>query len=218
MPKHPTIPYHIESLNPEETARRGEDFLQAMSTRRTVRMFSTEPVPEEVIRRAVATAGTAPSGANLQPWTFVAVSDPALKKEIRAGAEEEERRNYGGRMSETWLDDLAHLGTDEDKPMLEDAPWLIVVFRQNTRPDGRQNYYVQESVGLATGLLLASLRLQGLATLTHTPSPMNFLCRILDRPANERPYLLIPVGYPAEDCRVPDIRRKEVEEIFVIRK
>jgi nitroreductase len=189
-----------------------------MRERRSVRVFSREPVPWELIENAIATAGTAPSGAHQQPWTFVAVSDAGLKRRIRAAAEEEERRNYDGRMSPEWLRALEVLGTDWHKPHIEDAPWLIVVFEHAYGLDGERkvkHYYAKESVGIAVGLLLASLHLAGLATLTHTPSPMRFLARILERPPNERAYLLVPVGYPAEGVTVPDLERKPLDEILV---
>lgn len=189
-----------------------------MCERRTVRQFSREPVPWQLIENAVATAGTAPSGAHQQPWTFVVVSDPALKRRMREAAEEEERRSYESRMSDEWLRALERLGTDWRKPHIEDAPYVIVVFEQAYGlEDGRKvkHYYVKESVGIAVGLLLASLHLAGLATLTHTPSPMGFLGRLLERPPNERAYVLIPVGYPAEDATVPDLERKPLGEIMV---
>lgn len=217
-------PLDFERLAPETQLALSRQFLARMQTRRSVRDFSTEPVPFELIANAVATAGTAPSGANQQPWTFVVVGDPAIKAEIRAAAEAEERENYTRRMSEEWLSALAHLGTDWQKPHLEDAPYLIVVFRQaygqTTDPETGtvekiKHYYSEESVGIAVGMLLCSLHQAGLATLTHTPSPMAFLARILGRPDNERPYLLIPVGYPAGDARVPQITRKPLDEIMV---
>ncbi|RMG19966.1 MAG: nitroreductase family protein, partial [Bacteroidetes bacterium] len=204
---------------PEEMIRRSEAFYQWMNQRRSLRHFSDRPVPREVIENLIKTASTAPSGAHKQPWTFCAVGNAELKRQIRMAAEEEERVNYGGRMSESWLEDLAPLGTDEHKPFLEIAPWLIVVFRRpyELSPDGKKknNYYVNESVGLACGFLLAAIHEAGLVALTHTPSPMNFLCKILKRPSNERPFLLIPVGYPADDARVPDIHRKKLDEIAV---
>lgn len=178
-------------------------------------MFSDRPVPREAIEWAVRAAGTAPSGANKQPWRFVAIDDPAIKREIRAGAETEEREFYTRRATREWLEDLAPLGTDEHKAFLESAPWLIVVFKLAHDDAGGHVYYVNESVGIAVGLLLAALHHAGLATLTHTPSPMAFLTRILGRPAHERPFLLIPVGYAAEGCAVPDIRRKPLGEILV---
>lgn len=195
-------------------------FYETMNLRRTIRKFSDRPVPREVIENIIATAGTAPSGANKQPWRFVAVQDPAIKKEIRHAAEQEEREFYTRRASETWLNDLAIVGTDEHKPFLEIAPWLIVVFKlmkdDNPTTPSEQVYYVNESVGIACGMLLAAAHHAGLATLTHTPSPMKFLAKILNRPEYERPYLLIPVGYPADDCKVPDISRKALEQIMVV--
>lgn len=192
-----------------------------MRLRRTVRAFSREPVPYELVENAIATAGTAPSGAHQQPWTFVVVSDPEVKRGIRVAAEEEERRSYESRMPDEWLEALRPLGTDWRKPHIEDAPYLIVVLEQayGRRADGTKlkHYYVKESVGIAVGFLLASLHEAGLATLTHTPSPMGFLREILGRPENERPYVLIPVGYPAEGCVVPDLERKPLEDILVRR-
>lgn len=203
--------------SPEAAARH---FYEVMSLRRTVRMFSDRPVAREVIESIIAAAGTAPSGANKQPWRFVAVQDAALKRQIREGAEEEEREFYGRRANAEWLADLTPFGTDEHKPFLEIAPWLIVVFKLVKDDDPRnpsdQVYYVNESVGIAVGLLLAAAHHAGLVTLTHTPSPMKFLGEILHRPAHERPYLLIPVGYPADDCVVPDITRKPLAEIMVV--
>jgi len=216
-PEPRTIPY--EPYDPPTdalTAARG--FCEAMSRRRSVRDFSDDPVPREVIEMLIRAAGTAPSGANKQPWTFVAVDDPAIKREIREAAEREEREFYSRRAPERWLRDLHPLGTDEHKPFLETAPWLIIVFKKVKDEDGSQVYYIDESVGIAVGLLLAAAHLAGLATLTHTPSPMKFLGRILNRPEYERPYLLIPVGYPADDCRVPDIRRKHLTEILVFNR
>jgi nitroreductase len=177
-------------------------------------MFSPRPVPRETIEWIVRAAGTAPSGANRQPWRFVCVSDPALKREIRLGAEAEEREFYARRASRRWLEDLAPLGTDADKSYLEVAPWLVAVMRTTGRV-----YYGVESVGIAVGLLLAAAHFAGLATLTHTPSPMAFLNRILDRPASERPFVLVPIGYPAEGCVVPEaaLSRKPLEEIMVVR-
>lgn len=213
----PFQPYRPDA-SAEEAAGRFHD---VMRRRRSVRMFSDKPVDRAVIERIIAAAGTAPSGANKQPWRFVAVQDPAIKKEIRLAAEAEEREFYRRRAGEAWLRDLAPLGTDEHKPFLEVAPWLIVVFKLMKDIDaaGRESeqvYYVNESVGIAVGLLLAAAHHAGLATLTHTPSPMKFLSRILRRPDYERPYLLIPLGYPADDCTVPDIHRKKLEEIMVV--
>jgi iodotyrosine deiodinase len=212
------VSLRFERLEPEEQLARSRAFLARMRERRTVREFSREPVPFELIENAIATAGTAPSGAHQQPWTFAVVSDPETKRRLRAAAEDEERRNYEGRMSEEWLQALARLGTDWRKPHIEDAPYVIVVFEQAYGLDGDRklkHYYVRESVGIAVGLLLASLHVAGLATLTHTPSPMGFLARELGRPPNERAYVLIPVGYPAEGATVPDIERKPLAEIMV---
>jgi nitroreductase len=214
-------PLGFVRLPEAEQLKRSRDFLADMGRRRTVRDFSPEAVPAELLENAIATAGTAPSGAHQQPWTFVLVSDPDVKRRIRAAAEEEERRSYESRMPSDWLEALRPLGTDWRKPHIETAPYLVVVFEQafGLRPDGSKvkHYYVRESVGIAVGLLLASLQCAGLATLTHTPSPMGFLCNILERPPNERPYVLIPVGYPAADCVVPDLSRKPLEEILVRR-
>jgi len=207
----PHRPY-LPAADPLTEARR---FHETMKQRRSVRMFSDRPVPREVIESVVAAAGTAPSGANKQPWRFVAVRDPAVKREIRLAAEREEHEFYHHRASDRWLQDLHPFGTDERKPFLEVAPWLVVIFRLSRTDDEGQVYYVNESVGIATGMFLTACHLAGLATLTHTPSPMKFLARILRRPEYERPYLLIPVGYPAEDCIVPDIERKPLEEILV---
>jgi nitroreductase len=217
----PMVPLDYRRPETKESLERALEFAERMNRRRTVRQFSDESVDPEIIREVIRTAGTAPSGANMQPWTFVVVTDPELKREIREGAEEEERKNYGGRMSDEWLADLAMFRTDAVKEYLEIAPALIVVFAQSygISPDGRRlkHYYVQESVGISCGLLIAAAHNAGLATLTHTPSPMRFLSRILDRPENERPFLLIPIGYPAKDAVVPDIERKGVEEILVVR-
>lgn len=202
----------------QEMAERAREFADEMGRRRTVRDFSDRPVPRELIETCLRAAGSAPSGANQQPWHFVAVSDPAVKRRIREAAEAEEREFYAHRAPPEWLEVLAPLGTDERKPFLEIAPWLIAVFirRFNRNPDGtkRKHYYTDESVGLATGLLLAAVHHAGLASLTHTPSPMKFLNDILGRPKDlERPFLLLVVGYPAADARVPDISRKPLAEI-----
>lgn len=199
---------------PEQAARA---FYEVMRARRTVRMFSDRPVSLETIEWVVRAAGTAPSGANKQPWRFVAVGDPALKRQIREGAEQEEREFYGRKAGDEWLADLLPFGTDENKDFLEIAPWLIVVFKLMKTDEGGKVYYANESVGIAVGMLLAAAHHAGLATLTHTPSPMKFLAEILGRPEHERPYLLIPVGYPAANCVVPDITRKALAEILVVR-
>lgn len=201
----------------DEMMQRAEAFREEMTRRRTVRQFSDRPVPQEVIEACLRTAGTAPSGANLQPWHFVVVSDVETKHRIRERAEAEEREFYRHRASKEWLEALAPLGTDERKPFLETAPVLIAVFaeRYGLRPDGSRfsTYYSIESVGLATGLLIAAVHHAGLVSLTHTPSPMGFLNEILARPKNEKPFLLVVVGYPAEDAVVPDIGRKPLQEI-----
>lgn len=215
------VPLAFERLPEKEMLERSRAFCDRVSRRRTVRDFSPEPVPWEIIANAVAAACTAPSGANQQPWTFVVVSDPATKRRIREAAEAEERRNYGSRMSPEWLAALAPLGTDWRKRQLEDAPHLIVVFEQayGLRRDGTKvkHYYVRESVGIALGFLLVALHESGLATLTHTPSPMGFLREILERPENERAYVVVPVGYPAPGASVPDLARKPLEEVLVRR-
>jgi len=222
MPDAPRfVPLEFERLPGDEQLARSRRFLASMRRRRTVREFAREPVPYELVENAIATAGTAPSGAHQQPWTFVVVSDPVVKRRIRAAAEAEERRSYESRMPDEWLEALRPLGTDWRKAHLEDAPYLVVVFEQayGVRADGPRvkHYYVRESVGIAVGLLLASLHEAGLATLTHTPSPMGFLREILGRPENERPYVVVPVGYPAAGCTVPDLVRKPVEAILVRR-
>ncbi|MBI1806872.1 MAG: nitroreductase family protein [Ignavibacteria bacterium] len=210
------IPYHPLSFSPEEQLRRAQEFFDLCNRRRTVREYSSKPVARELLETLIRTAGTAPSGANKQPWRFVVVTDPSIKREIRIAAEKEEKESYEHRMPQEWLDDLAALGTDWHKEFLEIAPALIVVFTIEYEKEGaktHKNYYVKESVGLAVGLLLTAIHNAGLVSLTHTPSPMNFLQKILHRPVNERPFLLIPVGYPAEDVKVPDIQRKRLEEI-----
>ncbi len=211
-----TVPLQFDRLPEAEMIARSRAFYERMRRRRSVREFVDEPVPIEVLERCIAAAGTAPSGANKQPWTFVLVTDPDVKVKIREAAEEEERAFYNGRAPQRWLDDLAHLGTDEHKPFLTIAPALIAVFAQKHGADAdERHYYVNESVGIAVGILLAALHEAGLATLTHTPSPMNFLRDVLGRPSNERAYVLIPVGYPTDDCRVPDIAKKSLDEILV---
>lgn len=206
-----------QERSPEEMAARAATFRRQMQHRRTVRYFSGRPVAREVIEDCLLTAGTAPSGANLQPWHFVVVSDPVIKQRIRTEAEKEEHEFYRNRAPQEWLDALAPLGTDEHKPFLETAPYLIVIFAQSygVLPDGRKvkNYYVQESVGIATGMLITAVHNAGLVSLTHTPSPMGFLNEILGRPANEKPFLILVVGYPAADAVVPDIGKKPLEEM-----
>lgn len=200
---------------------RAHAFYETMRARRTVRDFSDRPVARAVIEACLRAAGTAPNGANRQPWHFVAVSDPAIKRRIREAAEEEERAFYHGRAPDDWLEALAHLGTDEHKPFLERAPWLIAVFAESFEAleggEKRKNYYVTESVGIATGMLITALHHAGLATLTHTPSPMGFLNQILERPSNERPFLLLVVGHAADDATVPDIDKKPLSKIATFR-
>ncbi len=213
------IPLEFVEVDPDEQLKRGRQFFEVIARRRTVREYSDREVPFELIERAIAAAGTAPSGANLQPWRFVVVRDADVKRRIREAAEAEEHESYTTRMSDKWLRRLAPLGTDEHKPFLEIAPYLIVVFRITTIvEDGESEptYYSQESVGIAVGLLLAALHNMGLATLTHTPSPMKFLQEILGRPKNEVPFVLIPVGFPADDAKVPDIKRKPLDEIMQV--
>jgi len=212
------VPLSFERLPEDEMTARGRALVEGLARRRSVRDFAPDPVPRELIEIAIAAANTAPSGANRQPWHFVAVSDPAVKAEIRRGAETEEREFYeGGRASEAWLASLAPLGTEWQKPFLETAPWLVVVFKQIYLLDfdgGKgANYYVNESVGIACGLFISAVHEMGLATLTHTPQPMRFLSHILERPESERPYILFPVGYPAPECQVPAVSKKTVDDV-----
>ena len=221
---YPFVPLEFERLEVEEQRRRATEFETRLRTRRTVRQFLPDPVPFDLIETAIRIAGRAPSGANQQPWRFVVVSNPDIKRQIREAAEGEERRNYESRFPDEWLQALAPLGTDWHKEFLETAPYLIVIFREDygveRGPDGSErklkHYYVQESVGIACGFLIAALHWVGLATLTHTPSPMGFLSRILNRPANERPYLLVPVGYPAPHAEVPAIPKRPLAEIMPV--
>ena len=216
MKKAQFIPLDFQELPVEEMRQHAAEFYIQMKRRRTVRDFSRRPIPRDIIESCIRTAGTAPSGANQQPWHFVAVSDPAVKRRIREAAEAEEREFYERRATEEWLDVLAPLGTDANKPFLETAPYLIAIFAQSygIGPDGEKikHYYVQESVGIATGMLITALHQAGLASLTHTPSPMNFLNEILERPGNERPFLLLVVGYPASNVYVPAIRKKSLRD------
>ncbi|MDN5203143.1 nitroreductase family protein [Fulvivirgaceae bacterium BMA10] len=211
--------YERDTYPPAEAQERSKQFWDWMDTRRTVRDFSDKPVPKELIENLVMTASSAPSGAHKQPWTFCCISDAKIKSEIRKAAEKEEYDSYNGRMSERWLKDLQPLGTDWHKPFLEIAPWLIIVFKKAYELDAEgnkaNNYYVNESVGLAAGFLLSAIHHAGLVALTHTPSPMNFLTKILKRPENERPFLLLPVGYPADEVYVPKLTRKPLEEVAV---
>jgi len=214
---YPYVPLNFRRQSPDAMDARAKALCDEMDRRRSVRHFTDEAIPLDVVRRCIQLAAHAPSGANKQPWTFALVTDPAIKSQIREAAEAEEEAFYGGRAPQSWLDDLAALGTDAEKPFIETAPAIIVLFAHHKGADGTKNYYVKESVGIAAGMLLMSLHLCGLATLTHTPSPMGFLAEILGRPAHERAYLLIPVGYPAEGCQVPDIGRKGLAEVLVER-
>ncbi len=215
--------YKSRELPKDETISIGNEFFELMNARRSVRMFSDKSVPQEVIELAVKVANTAPSGANQQPWVFCATNSPEIKKRIRIAAEIEERENYeGGRMPPAWRKALAHIGTNSEKGYLEVVPWIVVAFAQKSLvgEDGEsvKTYYVNESVGIACGLFIAALHKMGLATLTHTPNPMAFLLEIFERPANERPYILFPVGYPSDDCVVPDIVRKPLDQALQIKK
>ena len=217
MPKHKFIPYKPINIKETESLYKSDIFFKWLDGRRSIRKFSSRPVAKKVIENIIKSASTAPSGAHKQPWTFCAISNPEIKAEIRKAAELEEYENYHSRMSEEWLEDLEPFDTNWEKPFLEIAPWLIVVFSKSYDLDDKgqklTNYYVKESVGLACGMLLTAIHNAGLCALTHTPSPMNFLSNILKRPKNERPFLLIPVGYPADDCMVPDLQRKPLELI-----
>lgn len=219
MNEYPFVPYRPGRIDQALMRQRADTFYDLMNARRSVREFSDDPVPRELIEAAIRTASTAPSGAHRQPWKFVVVSDPQLKKRIRMAAEEEERKSYEERMPDEWLEALRPLGTDWRKPFLEKAPWLVVVFEElfAVDEDGakHKNYYVPQSVGIACGFFIAALHHMGLATLTHTPSPMAFLGGILGRPKNERPFILFPVGYPALDATVPDLARKPLDEVAI---
>ncbi|KOU22862.1 nitroreductase [Streptomyces sp. WM6372] len=212
-------PYRPERMASGESLARAAELRERMDERRTVRHFSPDPVPEQVVRDAIACAATAPSGAHQQPWTFVLVKDPAVRRQIRDAAEQEELISYDGRLGDEWLAALRPLGTDAVKTHLTDAPALIVVFQQRywLGPDGtkRKHYYVDESVGIAVGMLLTALHLSGLAALIHTPSPMRFLSHVLHRPENEKAFAVIPVGYPSDDCEVPDLTRKPLDQVMV---
>jgi len=219
--RHPFVVHDHSRLDDEAMRRRAAAFREAAERRRSVRMFSPDPVPRDLVEAAVTAASTAPSGAHKQPWTFVAVSDPDVKSRIREAAEAEERTNYlENRMNTEWQDALAPLGTDHHKEFLEVAPWLVVLFEQRyeQRGDGstRKNYYVKESVGIAAGLFVAAVHDMGLATLPHTPSPMAFLRTVLGRPENERPFVMFPVGHPLPGVRVPDLARKALDEVLVV--
>ena len=219
--EHPFVEYSPARLEPAEMQRRAYAFHQLMEGRRSIRLFDDTPVDRSLIERAVAAASTAPSGAHKQPWTFVATQSPEVKHAIREAAEEEERVNYlESRMNDEWQEALAPLGTDHHKEFLEIAPWIVVLFEQRyeLRPDGerRKNYYVKESCGIAAGIFITALHQMGLATLTHTPSPMAFLTRLLGRPENERPFVLFPVGYPLDGVQVPDLERKHIDDVRVV--
>ncbi len=221
--RYPFQPLAFERLSPEEALRRSQAFLASMRQRRTIRAFAPDPVPFALIENAIATAATAPSGANQQPWRFVVVADPALKRRMREVVEEEERENYAHRFPPEWLSALAPLGTDWHKEFLEIAPYVIVVFKQDyglraDQPEAHvKHYYVTESVCIAVGFLIASLHQAGLATLTHTPNPMGFLRDLLGRPRNEKPVIVLPVGYPAPDCRVPILTKKALDEVMIVK-
>ncbi|MEQ8439612.1 MAG: nitroreductase family protein [Ilumatobacter fluminis] len=219
--EHPFVPLDFRRLEPNEMQRRADEFHAEMARRRSVRMLSDEPVPIELIETAIATASTAPSGAHHQPWRFVVTGDPTIKREIRRAAEDEERQNYeGGRINDEWRRELAPLGTDWHKEFLEFAPWIVVLFEERFGVDDegarRKHYYVKESCGIAAGLFVAALHHAGLATLTHTPSPMAFLSRVLGRPENERPFVLFPIGYPVAGCLVPDLQRKALDQVMTV--
>ncbi len=219
MAEYRPVPLVYERPSADSSLEDSREFLELMQARRSIRQFSSEPVAPELIENAIRVAGTAPSGAHQQPWTFVVVSDPETKRRLREGAEAEERDFYARRATPEWKEAIRPIGTDWIKTHITDAPYVIVVFEQVWRPgeDGSKlkHYYVRESVGIAVGFLLAALQASGLCALTHTPSPMRFLGEILDRPENERPFILIPVGYPAEDAEVPDLERKPLDEILV---
>lgn len=216
---HEHIRYAHEKVDGEKLIERSEAFYKMMDKRRSVRTFSNEAIPKEVIENIIKTASTAPSGAHKQPWTFCVISDPSVKQKIREAAEAEERESYEKRMSERWKDDLKPLATDANKPFLEEAPYLIVLCKKayDLDEEGNKvnNYYVNESVGIAAGMLISAIHQAGLVTLTHTPSPMNFLTELLERPKNERAFLLLPVGYPKDPTYVPDLKRKEFDEVAV---
>ncbi len=216
---YPFIKYKQEEVSPEQSLDNSRNFLDSMLKRRSIRYFSDKPVSKEIIHNILAVANTAPSGANKQPWTFCAVQDPYIKKQIRDAAEKEEYESYNGRMPVEWLNDLAPLQTDWKKSFLETAPWLIVVFKKSYETDNegqkRNNYYALESTGIATGFLIAAIHAAGLVTLTHTPSPMIFLSKVLNRPENEKPFLLLPVGYASDDCIVPVLKKKSVDEVSI---
>ena len=213
------IKYTVKKLSEKESLEKSEEFYHFFNSRRSVREFSSKPFSKKIIENIIKSASTAPSGAHKQPWTFCVVSNAELKSKIRQAAEKEERESYESRMSERWKKDLEHIGTDANKPFLEDAPYLIIVFKKaydlDRNGNKMNNYYVNESVGIACGILITAIHNAGLITLTHTPSPMNFLTKLLNRPSNERPFLLLPVGFAKEPVYVPDLQRKNLDEIAV---
>jgi iodotyrosine deiodinase len=213
---HVHVQYVRETYSPEQLKEKVTSYYEWSDTRRTVRDISDKPIDRSVIESLIMSASTAPSGAHKQPWTFCAISNTEIKKKIRAAAEKEEYESYHGRMSDRWLKDLEPLATDWNKPFLEEAPWLIIVFKrvfEMEQGEKKNNYYVNESVGIACGMLISAIHHAGLVTLTHTPSPMNFLTEILGRPENERPYLLLPIGYPKDEVYVPDLKRKSLNKV-----
>ncbi|MCE7735859.1 MAG: nitroreductase family protein [Candidatus Heimdallarchaeota archaeon] len=220
-PKYDPIPFVHDPIEVQESISKSLKYFSHMDNRRSIRFFSDKAVPFEIIENIIKTASTAPSGAHIQPWTFVVVKDPSIKKEIRNAAEKEEKFSYETRMTEEWLRALTPIGTDWEKPFLETVPYLIIVFKQRygNNADGskKTHYYVNESVGIAVGFLISAIHNAGLCTLTHTPSPMKFLTKILDRPENEVPFILLPVGYPAEDATVPNLSRKSLDQVMVIK-
>ncbi len=213
------IRYPFKKIDEKTAIKASASFYDFLNSRRSVREFSSEKIPKEIIKNILKSASTAPSGAHKQPWTFCVVSNPEIKSKIRKAAEKEERESYEKRMSERWKKDLEHIGTDANKPFLEYAPYLIIVFKKaydlDKNGNKQTNYYVNESVGIACGMLIAAIHNAGLVTLTHTPSPMNFLSKILNRPSNERPFLLLPIGYAKEPVYVPDLKRKSLDEIAI---
>ncbi len=211
-------PYNGQTFSEKESEKRAQAYYEFMDKRRSIRFFSDKPVSKNIIEQIIMTASSAPSGAHKQPWTFCAINNKEIKSKIREAAEKEEYENYHGRMSDEWMDDLKAFGTDWNKEFIDIAPWIIIIFRKSyDMIDGekKKNYYVQESVGIAAGMLISAIHNAGLVTLTHTPSPMNFMSKILDRPANEKPFLLLPVGYPTEDAVVPILERKGVDDVIV---
>lgn len=217
---YPYLAYSKPNISDQEMTNRAKTFYDKMNQRRSVREFSDKSIPLEVVENIIKTASTAPSGAHKQPWTFCIIQNPEIKKQIRIEAEKEEYESYESRMSSEWIKDLKPLGTDWQKPFLETAPYLIAIFKHSygigANNEKKNNYYVQESVGIATGFLLAAIHNAGLVALTHTPSPMSFLSKILNRPKNEKPFLLIPIGFPAKECWVPDIERKGLDKIAIL--